>query len=148
MRKLSLAVAVLVFVAVPAAAFSPTVVVLAELGVGIVGGIGGAAVAVTVIEHVTSGLEPRAAKIAVVVGALTIFAGLGGIAGVLAAGRLFGVQGNVAACFVGGLAGGLLTAFVEPILYGLGAPPGVSEFLGFILMPTLPAIGGTIGYNR
>jgi len=148
MRKPATILFALVVFAAPAAGFSPTVAVLAELGVGIVGGVAGTAVAVSVVGQVTPTFDSRAARIAAVIVSLTIFAGLGGSAGVLAAGRLFGVSGNVRACLIGGVAGGLLSAFVEPILYRLGVPAGITEFFGFILMPTLPAIGGTIGHNR
>ena len=52
------------------------------------------------------------------------------------------------AVVIGGLVGGFLSAFTEPILYTLGVPEGITEFVGFLMIPILPAIAATIGYNR
>ena len=133
---------------VPAAAIPSPLLIAAEVGLGIVGGVGGTAVAVTVVGRLAPSLEARSARIAVVVGSLTLLGGLGGAVGVMAAGRLFGRKGHLLGCLAGGMAGGLASAFTEPILYGLGAPAAVTEAFGFLLLPTLPAIGATVGFNR
>ena len=51
-------------------------------------------------------------------------------------------------CLIGGLVGGFLSAFTEPIAYVLGVPEPTAELLGFVMLPTLPAVGATIGYRR
>ena len=42
---------------------------------------------------------------------------------------------------------GLVSAFVEPLLYLLGIPEGTTEFLGFLFLPITPAVCATIGFN-
>lgn len=120
---------------------------LGQIGLGTVGGLAGAAVAVTVISEIAPQLESRFGKIAVVIGSLTVFDGLGAAAGVLAAGKIWDIDGNISGCIVGGLAGGLASAFTEPLLYLLGIPEGVTEFLGMALLPILPAVGAMLGFR-
>jgi len=120
---------------------------LGQIGLGTVGGLVGAAVAVTAISEIVPQLESRFGKTAVVIGSLTVFDGLGAAAGVLAAGKIWGIDGNISGCIVGGLAGGLASAFTEPLLYLLGVPEGVTEFLGMVLLPILPAVGAVLGFR-
>lgn len=120
---------------------------LGQIGLGTVGGLLGAVVAVTVISEIAPQLESRFGKIAVVIGSLTVFDGLGAAAGVLAAGKIWDIDGNISGCIVGGLAGGLASAFTEPLLYLLGIPEGVTEFLGMALLPILPAVGAMLGFR-
>ena len=71
----------------------------------------------------------------------------GAAAGVLVAGDILDIDTRPLACLSGGLLGGLVAAFAEPILYLLGVPDAVAEFLGFALLPILPAVGATVGLN-
>lgn len=119
---------------------------LGQLGLGVVGGAVGATVAVVAIGEITPLLEPRVARVATVVVGLTVASGLGASAGVLAAGKLFDIEGNVRGCLLGGLLGGAASAFTEPLLYTLGIPEAVTEFLGMLFLPVLPAIGAMIGF--
>lgn len=148
MRAILVTVMLLAVATAPATGISSTGALFANLGIGLVSAIGGTAVSLSVIGELAPTFEPRFAKIAVVVGSLTICGGLGGSFGVLVAGRLFGIDGNVRGCLLGGLGGGLLSAFTEPIAYALALPPAFAELLGFVMLPTLPAVGATLGYNR
>ena len=125
----------------------PTGEWLGQIGLGTVGGLLGAVVAITVIGEMAPQIESRFGKTAVVIGSLTVFDGLGAAAGVLAAGKIWGIDGNISGCIVGGLAGGLASAFTEPLLYLLGTPEGVTEFLGMALLPILPAVGAMLGFR-
>jgi hypothetical protein len=140
-------VLVLWTVAQPAWAIPTTAVVAGELLGGALGGVAGAAIAVTAIREITPTLEPRAARVATVITSVTLGAGLGGSAGVLATGRLLDIEGNVTGCLLGGLAGGLASTFVEPLFYTLGVPEEITEFLGMLFLPLAPAIGAVIGFN-
>ena len=119
---------------------------LGQVGLGIVGGLAGAVVAVSVISETAPLIESQFGKTAVVIGSLTVFDGLGAAAGVLAAGKIWEIDGNISSCILGGLAGGLASAFTEPLLYLLGIPEGVTEFLGMALLPVLPAVGAMLGF--
>jgi len=121
---------------------------LGQAGLGTVGGLVGAVVAVIAIAEITPQIESRFGKVAVVVGSLTVFDGLGAAAGVLAAGRIWDIDGNVGGCILGGLVGGLASAFTEPLLYLFGIPEGVTEFLGMALLPILPAVGAMLGFGH
>ena len=116
-------------------------------GLGTVGGLTGAVVAVTAIAEIGPQIDARWGRTALVIGGLTLFDGLGAAAGVLTAGRVWDVEGNVAGCLLGGLAGGLASAFTEPLLYTLGIPEGWTEFFGMALLPLLPALGATLGFG-
>ena len=120
---------------------------LGQVGLGTVGGLVGAVVAVTVISETAPLIESRFGKTAVVIGSLTVFDGLGAAAGVLAAGKIWDIDGNIGGCILGGLAGGLASAFTEPLLYLLGIPEDVTEFLGMALLPILPAVGAMLGFG-
>lgn len=148
MKTVLTGVLILLAVSAPVAALSPTGSILARLGLGAVGGVAGAATAVAVIAEVAPLFESGIGSTAVVIGSLTVFGGLGGSLGVLAASSLFGIEGDVRGCLLGGLAGGLASGFTEPIAYTLGIRPAVAEFLGFAMLPVLPAVGATIGHAR
>ncbi|MEE8593522.1 MAG: hypothetical protein V3T03_05300 [Candidatus Bipolaricaulota bacterium] len=120
---------------------------LGQVGLGIVGGLAGAVVAVSVISETAPLIESQFGKTAVVIGSLTVFDGLGAAAGILAAGKIWDIGGNISGCILGGLAGGLASAFTEPLLYSLGIPEGVTEFLGMALLPILPAVGAMLGFR-
>jgi len=120
---------------------------LGQVGLGMVGGLAGAIAAITAIAEIAPQFESGAAKTAVVIGSLTVLDGLGAAAGVLAAGKIWNTEGNVGACILGGLAGGLASAFTEPLLYLVGVREGVTEFLGLSLLPILPAVGAVLGFG-
>jgi len=120
---------------------------LGKIGLGTVGGLAGALVAITVIGELAPQIESSFGKTAVVIGSLTVFDGLGAAAGVLAAGKIWDIEGNVGGCILGGLAGGLASAFTEPLLYVLGIPEGVTEFFGLAMLPILPAVGAMLGFG-
>lgn len=119
---------------------------LGRLGLGTVGGLAGAFVAITVIAEVAPQIESRIGKTAVVIGSLTVFDGMGAAAGVLVAGKIWDIEGNVGGCILGGLAGGLASAFTEPLLYLFGIPEGITEFFGLAMLPILPAVGAMLGF--
>lgn len=114
---------------------------------GVLGGTVGVALGVAAIGQLTPLLSSRPARVAAVVSGVTLGGGLGATAGVLAAGKLLDVEGMPYGCVLGALAGGLLAAFVEPLLYLVGIPEETTEFLGLLLLPILPAAGATIGFN-
>jgi len=147
MRRGSILIAVLLAAALPTSA-APAGVWLAESGFAAVGATVGAFVAIAAIAQGTPQLESGLAKTAFVIGGLTLGSGTGAAAGTLIAGRLFHWEGNVRACLLGGLLGGFLSAFTEPILYTLGIPEDITEFFGFLMLPIIPAVGAVIGYNR
>jgi hypothetical protein len=120
---------------------------LGQFGLGVLGSVVGAVVAITVIAVGVEQLEPRAGRVAVVIGSLAVFDGLGAAAGVLAAGKIWDIDGNAGGTILGGLAGGLASAFTEPLLYLIGIPEGITEFLGLALLPILPALGAMIGFG-
>ena len=120
---------------------------LGQFGLGVLGGLAGAVVAITVISVGMEQLEPRAGRVAVVIGSLTVFDGLGAAVGVLAAGKIWDIDGNVGGTILGGLVGGLASAFTEPLLYLIGIPEGITEFLGLALLPILPALGAMVGFG-
>ena len=128
-------------------AVTPSEAFALELLGGTVGGVVGAGLGIVAIGSIAPSLEARAARVATVITGVTLGGGLGAAAGVLVAGKLLDVEGEIAGCLLGGLAGGLISAFVEPLLYLIGVPEEVTELLGFVLLPIAPAIGATIGFN-
>lgn len=121
---------------------------LGQFGLGVLGSAVGAVVAITVIAEGVERIEPRAGRVAVVIGSLTLFNGMGAAAGVLVGGRIWDIDGNAGGSFLGGMAGGLASAFVEPLLYMIGIPEGWTEFFGIALLPILPALGATLGFRQ
>ena len=119
-----------------------------EFASGAVGGLGGSVLAVLAIDQAGPHLEGRLTRTAMVFASVSILAGSGAAVGVLAASKIMDVQGNVPACFLGGIAGGLASMWVEPLLYTLGVPEGITEFVGMMMLPIAPAIGATLGFNR
>ncbi len=143
-----LAVVLLLWIAAPPAqAVSPSGAVAVELLGGTLGGVVGAGLGVVAIGAIVEGLESRAARVATVITGVTVGGGLGAAGGVLTAGWLLGLEGSTAGCLIGALAGGLASAFVEPLFYMLGVREGVTELLGLLLLPIVPAVGATIGFN-
>ena len=120
---------------------------LGQFGLGILGSAVGAVVAILVISVGMEQIEPRAGRVAVVIGSLTLFNGVGAAAGVLAGGRIWDIDGSVGGSILGGMAGGLASAFTEPLLYLIGIPEGITEFLGLALLPILPALGAMVGFG-
>lgn len=150
MRKCSAVITitlVLLIAATPVLAATPSQVIAAELLGGMLGGVAGVGLGIVAIGLIAPDLESRAARVATVVTGVTLGGGLGATAGVLAAGRLLGVEGNAPGCLLGALAGGLASAFIEPLLYLLGIPEGTTEFLGMLFLPIAPAVGAAIGFN-
>ena len=147
MRILIIAVVAVLLAGGPLLAAPSTGEWLGQVGLGTVGGLVGAIVAVTVISETAPLIESQLGKTAVVIGSLTVFDGLGAAAGVLAAGKIWDLDGNIGGCILGGLAGGLASAFTEPLLYLLGIPEGVTEFLGMALLPILPVAGAILGFG-
>ncbi len=120
---------------------------LTEGAFGLLGGAAGTAFSIAAVGQLTPLVASPLGKTVVVVVTLALGAGTGASAGVLVAGEVLDVNARPLACLSGGLLGGLLAAFAEPILYLLGVPEAVAEFLGFALLPILPAIGATLGLN-
>lgn len=147
MRILIIAVVAVLLAGGPLLAAPSTGEGLGQVGLGTVGALVGAVVAVTVISEIAPQIESQFGKTAVVIGSLTVFDGLGAAAGVLAAGKIWDIDGNIGGCILGGLAGGLASAFTEPLLYLLGIPEGVTEFLGMALLPILPVAGAILGFG-
>ncbi|MBN1857912.1 hypothetical protein JW848_01765 [Candidatus Bipolaricaulota bacterium] len=131
---------------VAAAPLSATVPI--EFVSGVVGGLGGAVLAVMLISEINPTLEPRWARIGVVIGSVAVLGGAGAAIGVLAASKALHVQGDVSACALGGFIGGFASTWVEPLLYALGIPEGITEFVGMLMLPIAPALGATLGFNR
>jgi len=146
-KRLLVAALILLATSTPTVALSSAGAMLARLGLGTVGGLAGSVVAIAVVAEAAPRTESRPGSVAVVVGSLTVYGGLGGSFGVLAAASLFEIQGNVRRCLLGGLAGGLASAFTEPILYTIGVRPAFAEGLGFLMLPILPAVGATLGHT-
>ncbi len=147
MKRLFVAFASILIVATTLSAAPMTGPKLGQLGFGTLGGLVGAVLAVIAISEITPQIESWAGSTAVVVGSITVFDGVGAAAGVLAAGKVWNLAGNVPATFLGGFLGGLASAFVEPILYLIGIPEGWTEFFGMALLPVLPAVGATWGFD-
>ena len=120
---------------------------LGQFGLATLGGLAGAVVAVTTIAELGPRIESRLGSTALVIGSLTLFDGLGAAAGVLAAGKIWNSDGSIGGSILGGLLGGLASAFVEPLLYTIGIPEGWTEFFGMAMLPILPALGATLGFN-
>jgi hypothetical protein len=121
---------------------------LGQFGLATLGSLAGAVVAITTIAELGPRIESRVGSTALVIGSLTLFDGLGAAAGVLAAGKIWDIDGSIGGSILGGLAGGLASAFVEPLLYVIGIPEGWTEFLGMALLPILPALGATLGFRQ
>lgn len=147
MRILIIAVVAVLMAGGPLLAAPSTGEWLGQVGLGTVGVLIGAVVAVTIISEVGPQIESQFGKTAVVIGSLTVFDGLGAAAGVLAAGKIWDIDGNAGGCILGGLVGGLASAFTEPLLYLLGVPEGITEFLGMALLPILPVAGAMLGFG-
>jgi len=147
MRRIWIALLVILIGASTVFAAPPAGQKLGQFGLGTLGGLAGAVLAVTAISEIAPQIESQAGSTAVVIGSLTVLDGLGAATGVLAAGRIWDMEGNVPATFLGGFLGGLASAFVEPLLYVIGIPEGWTEFFGMALLPILPAVGATLGFD-
>ena len=149
MARAALAAALAVSIgAWPALATPRTSDIASEFLLGTAGGLGGTVIAITAIAQISPELESRAGRVGLVVSSVTLGGGLGAAVGVLAASRLLDLEGDVPGCLVGGLLGGLASAFTEPLLYLFGIPEGITEFLGMVMLPILPTVGAVLGFNR
>jgi len=142
----ALAVAILLAGCVSASANPTFGEVLVEGTLSLLGGAAGAAFSIAAVGEIAP-LVPSSQSGLVVVATLALGTGVGASAGVLAAGDLLDLDARPLACLSGGLLGGLAAALAEPILYLLGVPEAVAEFLGFALLPILPAVGATLGLH-
>ena len=138
---------ILLVVAYPLPAETSSRAIGIELLGGALGGAVGAAIGIVAIGSIAPSFDSRAARIATVVSGVTLGGGLGATAGVLAAGKLLDAKGSASGCLLGGLFGGLASAFAEPLLYLLAIPEQATELLGFLFLPIGPAVGATIGFN-
>lgn len=120
---------------------------LGAAGFGVAGGLAGTVVSVIVISEGVPAIESRIGRTALVICSLTVIDGLGAAGGVLAAARLWGSDGSPGSCLLGGMLGGLASAFVEPLLSVIGLPEGWTEFLGMVSLPILPALGALVGFR-
>jgi len=148
MAVLTLCLACLTGWGIAGYAADPAAPIGREFVSGVVGGLGGAVLAVISIEETAANLESRLTRTAMVIGSVTVLAGGGASVGVLACGKLLDAQGNVPACFLGGFIGGFASMWVEPLLYTLHVPEGITEFIGMMMLPIGPAIGATLGFNQ
>jgi len=114
---------------------------------GTLGGTLGAAGAIGLVSVVGPQLDASWAKTTLVISSITLSCGLGSAGGVLATSALLGTEGSTMGCLIGGLLGGLLAAFSDPITYSIGIPEDVAEFIGFLALPLVPAIGATLGFH-
>jgi len=112
---LAVAMMVLMIIAYLGLAAAPSRAVAGELLGGTLGGVVGVGLGIVAISSIAPMLEAREARIATI------------IAGVLAAGRLLDVRGSVPGCFLGGLVGRLVSAFVVPFLSLFGIPEGTTR---------------------
>ncbi len=120
---------------------------LTEGAFGLLGAAAGTAFSIAAVGQLTPLVSSPFVGTAVVVATLALGTGAGASAGVLVAGDILDLDARPLACLSGGLLGGLVAAFAEPILYLLGVPEAVAEFLGFALLPILPAVGATVALN-
>ncbi|MDD5264222.1 MAG: hypothetical protein PHU43_05215 [Candidatus Bipolaricaulis sp.] len=120
--------------------------ILTEATLGLLGGAAGAALSIAAVGEIAP-LVPSPLSGAAVVATLALGTGAGASIGVLVAGDLLDRDARPLPCLVGGLLGGLAAALAEPILGVLGVPAPVAEFLGFALLPILPAVGATLGLH-
>lgn len=120
---------------------------LTEGALGLLGGAAGAAVSIAAVGQLTPLASSPLGGTAVVIATLALGTGVGASVGVLVASDILDLDARPLACLSGGLLGGLVAAFAEPILYLFGVPEAVAEFLGFALLPILPAVGATLGLN-
>ena len=95
---------------------------LGQFGLATLGSLAGAVVAVTAIAEFGPQLESGFGSTALVIGSLTVFDGLGAAVGVMAAGKIWDLEGSIGGSMLGGMAGGFVSAFVEPLLYMVGIP--------------------------
>ncbi len=143
----ALVIMILAAGAVPASASSAFGELLTEGALGLLGAAAGAAVSIAAVGQLTPLASSPLGGAAVVIATLALGTGVGASAGILAASDILDLDARPLACLSGGLLGGLVAAFAEPILYLFGVPEAVAEFLGFALLPILPAVGATVALN-
>ncbi|MBE0636130.1 hypothetical protein IH601_09045 [Candidatus Bipolaricaulota bacterium] len=146
MRALCVGLLVLLLCSSPGLAASPFGARLGSCGVAILGASVGVVASVSAIANVAPQIESRLGKTAFVIGSLTILDGLGAAMGVLTAAKLWDTEGHAGRSILGGMAGGFVSAFTEPILMTIGIPEGWTEFIGMALLPLLPAVGAMLGF--
>ncbi len=143
MRKIFIVVLTLALVSASALAARPEDAVLPEFLAGTLAGYGGAFVgAVTLSWAFSAGATGWDALGRAILGAFLGFAGgtiLGSSLGVITAGALLGIEGNVALCFLGASGG-------TGVAFGLGLGLGIPETI-LPLAPPIAAAGATAGFN-
>lgn len=143
MRKMPAVVLALLVMGAPALTAGPEDAILPEFLAGTLGGYAGAAIGAYTLSWAFSlGATGWDALARVILGAFLGFAGgtiVGSSLGVIAAGSLFGVEGNVGLCFLGAAAG---TGVVFGIAIALDIPETVLPFA-----PPIAAAGATAGFN-
>jgi len=148
-RFFVLLLGVLVVSGVGLAAMPPATIAV-EIIAGSVAGFAGAVLAGQLGSAFVESVGLTELRTPIVVGFMSCGITAGASLGVIGAGALFGIAGNVPACIGGALMGGLVGLFAEPILYSLGLfklnDPFV-EAVGMLAVALVPAVGATVGFN-
>ena len=143
MRTVWTVVLVLALVGASASAVEPQDAVLLEFLAGTAGGYAGAALgAYTLAWAFAAGATGWDALGRAILGAFLGFTGgtiVGSSLGVIAAGSLLGIDGNIGLCFLGAAAG-------TGIAFGIGIAFNISE-TSLPLAPPIAAAGATAGFN-
>jgi len=143
-RRMAVLALALLVMGAPALTAGPEDAILPEFLAGTLGGYAGAALGAYTLSWAFSlgGATGWDALARVILGAFLGFAGgtiVGSGLGVIAAGSLLGVEGNVGLCFLGAAAG---TGVVFGIGIALDIPETVLPFA-----PPIAAAGATAGFN-
>ncbi len=143
MQRMMVVALALVLAGVSAFAAQPENAVLPEFLAGTLGGYAGAVIgAYTLSWAFASGATGWDALARAILGAFLGFTGgtvVGSSLGVIVAGSLFGIDGNIGLCFLGAAAG---TGVALGIGISLQIPENVLPFA-----PPLAAAGATAGFN-
>ncbi len=143
MRKIFIVVLALALVSASAFAAQPEDAVLPEFLVGTLGGYAGAVIgAYTLSWAFAAGATGWDALGRAIFGAFLGFTGgtiVGSSLGVIVAGSLFGIDGNIGLCFLGAAAG-------TGVAFGIGLAFNISE-ISLPLAPPIAAAAATAGFN-
>ncbi|MBC7220648.1 hypothetical protein H5T55_04155 [Candidatus Bipolaricaulota bacterium] len=143
MRKIFIVVLALAFVSVWAFAAQPEDAVLPEFLVGTLGGYAGAVIGVYTLSWAfAAGATGWEALGRAIFGAFLGFTGgtiVGSSLGVIVAGSLFGIDGNIGLCFLGAAAG-------TGVAFGMGLAFNISE-ISLPFAPPIAAAAATAGFN-